>query len=120
MIREQVSIKTVFDLTPRDWASMQDWNLEELLDWMTEIIPGSDYFFEVDYEKRNVLHAQSQAKERARQGDTLYMIYDDPDVVHWIAFNKKYMPIIMKMKPFLPMGFFIESFSPADLTWEGE
>lgn len=117
MTETQQALVTAFEI---EWDGIATWGLDEQLDWVTELIPGSDYFYETEYGREEVNRAQKHAFEQQAKGNSLYMITDDPDIVHWVAFNKKYMPIFKKAQPFLETGIFIEEFSPHDLTWEGE
>ena len=117
MTAEQSSISAIFS---EELNELETLATIHILEFLREIIPSSEIFYKHGYGSDTVEDAHDAGVDEVKKGNTLFMIDDDPDIVHWIAFNKKYIPIFKSLESHLPYGMFLQDFSVADLTWEGE
>ena len=114
---EQNSVKMIFE---KNWSGLKNLDTENTLVLLSQTIPGADYFFSPVYDKQSVDIAREQAFQQRKKGSTIYMIDDDPDIVHWFSMNKQHEPFINAIERFLFPYIMFSDFSPADLTWEAD
>jgi hypothetical protein len=111
------AIKEVFNIS---WDRVKDYGIEDTLEVMLRTIPDATYYHDFGYDKQNVNKGREYGLEMEKEGKTLYMITDNPDIVHFAAFDKKWLPVYNIIKKYLDPDYYLEDFSAADLVWEGE
>ena len=117
MTEEQGAIVMAFE---ERWDTVSEMSLPDILDLIAGYIPNAKYYYEYGYNKKAVDLARVQGKQEEAKGNTLFMIDDDPDVVHWVAFNKKWIPLYNALAKHFPSVLFLQDFVSADMTWEGD
>jgi hypothetical protein len=111
-------VKNVFEFD--DWKELKSASLYETLHFLVSVIPYSEFFYAREYNKRNTEEGQRKGFLEEKAGNKLYSISDETDVVHWIAFEKKWESLFALLRPFLDEFLELGPFSAIDLTWEGD
>lgn len=114
MTPEHMSFKILFF---KNWKKEIITDAEDFLVVMSETIPECDFYYEEYVNDATVQEAMEEAQQRQDEGKTLYMITDDPDVVHWISFDKGYYPLVNLIRINFAEGYteFLDSFNAADM-----
>lgn len=75
---------------------------EDFMMGVTEIVPESEYFHEIinsrQSEKQLTLNLKKEALEWNSKGLAIYMLSDNPDIVHALALDKSYLPYVKFLK----------------------
>ncbi len=114
----QQTVRAVFEV---EWKNVKlYYNVPKVLDFLVSIIPGSQQFFDSKYEKRSIDRGRELGLRYQKMDKKLYMITDDPDIVHWIAFEEKWEKMANVIQHFLPTEIYIEPFYAEHMVWEGD
>lgn len=105
----------LFDLDIPSFGDEEDFMME-----ITETVPNSAYYHrfvnKMHHEKELVLELRKEAIEWQKQGLTVYMLTDDPDIVHALAIEKKYLPFVEFLRRNTKNNIeMIERIFPADI-----
>jgi hypothetical protein len=110
------TVRAVFEV---DWKEVKRYDILNTLDFLGKLIPGSNYFYKSEYTKVSIDKGREEGLLQQKMNKTLYMITDDPNIVHWIAFEKRWEKMTNVIQRFLPVVIYIEPFYAEHLTWEG-
>jgi len=116
MTKQEQSIKIIFLID--DWKPFYD--IEDQLIKLKQIIPMSDYFYiEADSMSNNyvkkIQHAQKVGLAWERNDNYLYMITDDPDIIHFFAMHPDYEPLVKALDRMLQLDMF-DPFNAIDMV----
>lgn len=107
----QASVKLVFNAAGQD---LKPGDPGDVLLFLKNEIPDSSFIYKLYKDEEDVKNARKFATEKEKQGHKLYMITDDPDIIHVLALPDGYETAIKIMEPLLKYDFF-ERFWAADL-----
>lgn len=114
MSPEHLSFKILFF---KNWKKEIITDVEDFLVVMSETIPECNFYYEQRVNDATTQEAMEYAQDEQDKGNTLYMITDDPDIVHWISFDKRYYPLVNLIRKNLVNieTEFLEPFNAVDM-----
>lgn len=88
---------SIFSGIPDSFGDVEDFMWE-----VVGVVPNSQYFYRIinrnnPYEKL-VLDLKKIALTWSKKGLSIYLLTDDPCIVHALALNKKYLPYVKLLK----------------------
>ena len=94
MAKEHLNVFTsIFEGVPESFGDEEDFMWEVI-----EVVPNSHCFHKIinrnQPEKKLVLNLREKAKQWEKEGLNIYMLSDNPDIVHALAIHKSYLPFV--------------------------
>lgn len=94
MAKKHLNVFTsIFEGVPESFGDEEDFMME-----VVETVPNSHYFHKIinrnHPEKELTLELRKKAKTWEEGGLSIYMLSDNPDIVHALAIDKSYLPFV--------------------------